>query len=799
MQTSTQVRPAWQLRAQRLARSKSVLVTVAAVVLALLVLALGMGPILRMLAEHEAAQRGFKLKVGRARLGWGAARLENLEVEAPSVPSVRANVSRLDIRLGFDFGLRAIQVHGGTVRLVGSSEEVSRQLEAWRARGGARAGERSRAVDYEVDGINVVWRDLPDKGSIQYVWGFRYARQAGLERIGADRARLSHRRGSVDARSLSLLLTRPSRARLLRSADAGHCEVDVDLHAGDSVGPVAPIQSGPGLAVASIVPVRTGKADAEEKARSWASVRAALGKVPELVRRSVEDSGRVSLANVHLRLRHGSDALNVGPARISVSHARGELVASLEPQAEATEQGAALRMSVRWPLGGGTIGLELRGGPLALAAVGVKEGDFGLRNVREARIELSTTSELSSDLAELGFSGTGRLKNLALEQPKLARGLIRGLSLDWTGEGRVRLDGSEISVSRAELTVGDVYLWGRGSLERHSDYFSIQLEGGIPLASCDAMLASAPEGLLPLLAGVRMSGTFALQGSLGFDTRKPRDMRTRWSVDSGCRIAEVPTPILPDRFKGSFYHDAATATGEPVQIVVGRGTTSWVPLSAISRYMDIAVRLCEDGGFWHHQGFDKGAIKNSLEENLRTGRFVRGASTISMQTAKNLYLKKEKTLSRKLQEVVLTMLLEQELTKEQILELYLNVIEYGPGIYGVGPAAQHYFRSHPGELTLGQALYLASILPRPRVSHFGADKKLSQGWTGYLHRLMRIAHDRKWITEEELAQGLAEPIELGMASGVTQQPIRPSDVAMPFGAGADALEAATPTPEDWDG
>src|SRR5690606_26000898 len=100
------------------------------------------------------------------------------------------------------------------------------------------------------------------------------------------------------------------------------------------------------------------------------------------------------------------------------------------------------------------------------------------------------------------------------------------------------------------------------------------------------------------------------------------------------------------------------------------------------------------------------AIHNSILENVKQRRFVRGASTISMQLAKNVYLKREKTLSRKLQEAVLTMLLEQEFTKQQLLELYLNVIEFAPGVYGVGPGAQHYFNTHPSQLSLGQALYI---------------------------------------------------------------------------------------------
>jgi hypothetical protein len=761
--------------------------TAAASLLLLLVAGLGAGPLLRRVAQKEARLRGLQLRVERVRLGWRAIRLAHVELSALAMPGVRATLNAVDVLVGLDLGVRAIQGHGGTVDLVGSAEELSRQLDAWRSRRTGHGDPGRSSVDYGVDGVDVVWRGEPDKDSVQYIWGFRYTREARRERLGADQSRWVYRGSSVDARRISLVFGTAGGARRLRSAEVGEGEIDVDLGGSGSDRSVMP--TGPGL------DQRAASTPDEES--SWTGLRTSLRRVPGLIQRTVEPSGHLALGNVHIRLRHGSDALNVGPAQIRVGYDAGELVASLGPQAEAAgKQDTALTVSVRWPLAAGTIRLDVEGGPASLAALGVRDGDFGLRNVRDARVELSTKSALSSDLGELTFSGNGRLDGLALEQPKLATQVVRGLSLAWSGEGRAKLDGSEISVGKAELTVGDVHLWGRGNLVRGKDYVSVELEGGIPLASCDGMLASAPEGLLPLLAGVRMSGTFGLEGTLRFDTRKPRGTLAHWSLESDCRITTAPARVLPDRFRGSFSYDATSETGAPMRIVTGPGTPSWVPLPAISRYMELAVLLCEDGGFWRHQGFDKVAIKNALEEDVRVGRFLRGASTISMQTAKNLYLRKDKTLSRKLQEVVLTMLLEQQLSKEQILELYLNVIEYGPGIYGIGPAAQHYFDSFPSQLTLGQALFLASILPNPRARHFGVDNKLSRGWTSYLHRLMQIAFERKWISEEELSRGLAEEVTLGVSSSVAQETIRGSEFPASAATAQDPLEAPAPAPGD---
>jgi membrane peptidoglycan carboxypeptidase len=142
---------------------------------------------------------------------------------------------------------------------------------------------------------------------------------------------------------------------------------------------------------------------------------------------------------------------------------------------------------------------------------------------------------------------------------------------------------------------------------------------------------------------------------------------------------------------------------------------------------------------------------------------VRGASTLTMQLAKNLYLGREKTLSRKLQEAAFTLLLEERLSKEDILELYLNVVEFGPNIYGIRNAAMHYFNSHPGELSLPQAMFLASILPNPKVNHFQPDGQLKPRWARHLQYLMRVAHKINRVGDDELEAGVNEQLVFGQA------------------------------------
>ncbi len=143
---------------------------------------------------------------------------------------------------------------------------------------------------------------------------------------------------------------------------------------------------------------------------------------------------------------------------------------------------------------------------------------------------------------------------------------------------------------------------------------------------------------------------------------------------------------------------------------------SWTRLGEVSRHVITALTIMEDPGFFSHKGFIRQAIENSIRDDLQAGKFIRGGSTLSMQLAKNLWLRHEKTLGRKVQEGFLTMALESCLSKEEILALYLNVVEFGRGLYGIGPASRSYFKVSPSELTPEQAFYLVWILPRPRTA-----------------------------------------------------------------------------------
>lgn len=140
----------------------------------------------------------------------------------------------------------------------------------------------------------------------------------------------------------------------------------------------------------------------------------------------------------------------------------------------------------------------------------------------------------------------------------------------------------------------------------------------------------------------------------------------------------------------------------------------WVPLSRISPHLRQAVILAEDDSFYEHRGFDWKGIREAAARNVEAGKLQRGGSTITQQLAKNLYLSPEKTLLRKVREALLTWSLEQQLSKQRILELYLNVVEWGDGVYGAEAAARRHFGKAAQDLSREEAALLAAMLPSPR-------------------------------------------------------------------------------------
>lgn len=173
---------------------------------------------------------------------------------------------------------------------------------------------------------------------------------------------------------------------------------------------------------------------------------------------------------------------------------------------------------------------------------------------------------------------------------------------------------------------------------------------------------------------------------------------------------------------------------------------TWVPIEKISRNLVRAVLAGEDGRFFTHNGFDTEQIQKAIETDWKERRFSRGASTISQQLAKNLYLSPSKNPVRKLKEAIITRRMEDALSKRRILELYLNVIEWGDGIYGAEAAARHHLGKAASQLTVNDAAYLAAMIPNPRTVYNPKKnpKRVARRQKVILRRMRAVSLPRDW-------------------------------------------------------
>ena len=166
---------------------------------------------------------------------------------------------------------------------------------------------------------------------------------------------------------------------------------------------------------------------------------------------------------------------------------------------------------------------------------------------------------------------------------------------------------------------------------------------------------------------------------------------------------------------------------------------TWVPYSRISPHLKRAVLVAEDVNFFSHRGFDVGEMKEALKEAVEDQEMPRGASTITQQLARNLWLSPSRNPVRKIKEAVLTWQLERHLSKRRTLELYLNVAEFGPGIYGAGAAARSYFGKEAAHPTEGEAAELAASLPNPAAWHPGSASRAYARHVARIERRMEKA------------------------------------------------------------
>lgn len=276
---------------------------------------------------------------------------------------------------------------------------------------------------------------------------------------------------------------------------------------------------------------------------------------------------------------------------------------------------------------------------------------------------------------------------------------------------------------------------------------------------------SVPEGMMGILEGLELTGSasFDLHAILDWNCPDSSDFSGVVNV-SGLRVGYSPVSVGQLRQGGSCFMRDSWNGGRRI-LLSPEQNQDFVVFDSLPPSFEGLLRCAEDATFRSHDGLCEYHIRNSLRANMETGRFVRGGSTITMQLARNLFLGREKTLARKLQEVFLTWRLEVYLSKDRMLEIYANIVELGPDVFGFREAAEYYFHRELRKLSTRQMAYLISILPGPRLYHsFFRNGRVPAYWEDYLDRLITISSRRGWIDPDSAVSALADSIVFSPAA-----------------------------------
>ena len=379
---------------------------------------------------------------------------------------------------------------------------------------------------------------------------------------------------------------------------------------------------------------------------------------------------------------------------------------------------------------------------------------------------LSVDLELKKEKHELTARGSASVQELHVVHRRLARDtVVLGGDLELIAKADLSTRELLVENLTVQPRIGDrlssVKIQARGRVLYVADPGAREYELELHMDSnpCQEVLEAMPPGLFPALDEFELDGETSLDMKVVVHMAAPDETVLEGGLEGKkCKLKKVPDTLAD--LEGSFMHLVRMKNGQVAQRPLMRGHAFFVPFEALPGYVAAAVLATEDGGFWHHDGYRASAFLDSLRRNVELGTFRRGASTLTMQMVKNVLLTHEKTVSRKLQEIFLTWAVEKLLPKTRIMEIYLNVVEYGPGIFGVAHAADHYFGKAPEELSSLEAVFLATLLPRPLERHdMWCKGQLTPKHDKYIRRVhARMLAKSGHLTQEEYDQSELEGI-----------------------------------------
>jgi hypothetical protein len=386
--------------------------------------------------------------------------------------------------------------------------------------------------------------------------------------------------------------------------------------------------------------------------------------------------------------------------------------------------------------------------------------------VESERATVGGHLELDFAAGVADVDGQLTIAGLNVSHELLAREVVRDVGFNVDIDATLDPAARRLVLERLSIEREGVELLASGELihtqQRETRRYQVTL--AVPEVGCQTVLDAIPRELIPGLEGFELAGKFSAHLAIDADFSKLEELKLEGKIGiDKCRVLAAPRLASAERLNRGFVHRVTMRDGRTRRLSLYPGSSSYTPLANVSRYMTEAVLTTEDGGFRKHDGFNYTQLEVALRRNLQSGKVRLGASTITMQMVKNVLLSHERTLSRKLQELFLTWWVEQALSKQRIMELYLNVIEFGPGVYGVTNAARHYFGKHPSELSSLEAAYLALMLPSPvrRHVHY-CNGALSERFGEKLHYIHNLMLERGRITAVEHEVYAARPIEFDL-------------------------------------
>lgn len=359
-----------------------------------------------------------------------------------------------------------------------------------------------------------------------------------------------------------------------------------------------------------------------------------------------------------------------------------------------------------------------------------------------------------------GFNFTSKTDSLSFDYWRIADGVVTFKSLEQNFKITVGTESFLID-SASCFVINKIKVKTFVSFDRHvSDKLNLALSFTIPSQD---FFESLPTSMFNLFDGIKTKGELMqrLQFSLDMNNVDALIFDSQFK-GKGFSVLKYGKEYFA-RISNSFMYDAYDKDRYMRSFFVGPENASFTSLNDISHYLQYAVLTSEDPSFFFHNGFIEDAFRESIIQNIKAKRFVRGGSTISMQLVKNVFLSREKTVSRKLQEALIVWLIESHrlVSKERMFEIYLNVIEWGPNIYGIKEAAHFYFNKTPAQLTLAESIYLASIIPHPKYFKYSFDKEgnLKPFLSGYYRLLSNRMLYKTWITPMD-TMGLQPIVQL---------------------------------------